>query len=59
MSIRSLGTFSLAAFALAACHRPNADEHMSHMSPADMAVPNASVYTLSLHDALPIRKSVV
>ena len=38
--MRRLLACSLAALSLAACHRPNADEHLSHMSAADMAVPN-------------------
>ena len=40
MRIRSLFASSLATIALAACHnRPNADEHMGHMSAGDMASP--------------------
>lgn len=53
MGIRSLLACSLTAFALAACHRPNADEHMSHMSPADMAVPNGTAIAAQGNQALP------
>jgi len=42
MRIRCLLTSSLVAISIAACHRPNPDEHTSHMSPADMAVPNGT-----------------
>src|SRR4029077_2288646 len=41
------------AFALAACHRPNADEHMSHMGAADMAVPNGTPVAVQGNQALP------
>jgi carboxymethylenebutenolidase len=42
MRIRSLLASAVAAVALAACHRPNADEHISHMSGGDVAAPNAA-----------------
>jgi carboxymethylenebutenolidase len=41
MRIRVLLAGAVAAISLAACHRPNTDEHMSHMSAGDIAVPNA------------------
>ena len=53
MGIRSLLAYSLTAFALAACHRPNADEHMSHMSAADMAVPSGAAMAAQGNQALP------
>ena len=42
MSVRRLLSCSFAAVALAACHRPSTDEHLSHMSAGDVAVPNAA-----------------
>jgi carboxymethylenebutenolidase len=40
--------------AIAACHnRPNADEHMSHMSAGDMAAPNAAASASQGNPALP------
>jgi carboxymethylenebutenolidase len=42
--------------AIAACHnRPNADEHMSHMSAGDMAAPNAAASASQGNPALPPR----
>lgn len=41
MRMRRLFASSIVALSIAACHRPNADEHMGHMNPADMAAPNA------------------
>src|SRR5689334_23413219 len=40
MRMRVIPASCVIALSVAACHRPNADEHMSHMSGADMAVPN-------------------
>jgi carboxymethylenebutenolidase len=40
MNIRGLLTGSIAALALAACHRSPADDHLSHMSGGDVAAPN-------------------
>jgi carboxymethylenebutenolidase len=42
MQIRALVASSLAIIALAACHRPNADEHVAHMSAGDVATPNVA-----------------
>ena len=53
MRMHGLLACSLAAFALAACHRPNADEHMAHMGVADMAVPNGSTAGARQDMALP------
>ena len=42
MRIRALLASSVVAIALAACHRPNSDEHITHMSAGDVAAPNAA-----------------
>jgi carboxymethylenebutenolidase len=42
MGIRALLATSVAAISMAACHKPNVDEHMAHMSAGDIAVPNAA-----------------
>jgi carboxymethylenebutenolidase len=42
MRIRRLLACSVAAISLAACHRPNADEHVSHMNTGDMASPSVA-----------------
>src|SRR5690242_11363818 len=42
MRLHVLLTSSFAAVSLAACHRPNADEHMSHMGAGDMALPSVA-----------------
>ena len=42
MGARSLLASVLAALSLAACHKPNVDDHMGHMNPADTAAPNAT-----------------
>jgi carboxymethylenebutenolidase len=39
MRFRAIFASAAALVALAACHRPQTDEHMSHMSTADMASP--------------------
>ena len=41
------------ALAVAACHRPNADEHLAHMSAGDMAVPNGMAAVGQGSTALP------
>ena len=53
MKIGRLLTSSLLVVSVAACHRPNADEHMAHMSPAEMAVPNGSTAATQGNPALP------
>ena len=53
MKIGRLLTSSLLVVSVAACHRPNADEHMAHMSPAEMAVPNGSTAARQGNPALP------
>ena len=40
--MRFVALLASSVMALAACHRPNADEHMAHMSGGDMASPNAT-----------------
>ena len=39
MRLRAILASAAALVAVAACHRPNADEHISHMSAGDMASP--------------------
>ena len=39
MRLRVILASAAALVAVAACHRPNTDEHMAHMSPGDMASP--------------------
>src|SRR5689334_3735946 len=54
MRIRAILGSSLAAMAITACHnRPNADEHMAHMSAGDMAAPNAAASSGQGNPALP------
>ena len=53
MKMRVLLASSLVTLAVAACHRPNADEHMAHMSAADMAVPNGMAAVSQGNPALP------
>lgn len=45
--MRIRGSFAIAAAAISfvGCHKPNVDEHMAHMSAADMAAPSASAAT--------------
>jgi carboxymethylenebutenolidase len=45
MNVRGLAVSAVAVIAIAACHKPNVDEHMAHMNPGDVAAPNASVAT--------------
>lgn len=53
MRIRRLLASSAILVAIAACHRPNADEHLAHMSAADMAVPNGGAAASQGNPALP------
>ena len=54
MRIRAILGSSLAAIAIVACHnRPSTDEHMAHMSPGDMAAPNAAGGASQGNPALP------
>ena len=53
MRMRVLAASCLIALCVAACHRPNADEHMAHMSGADMAVPNGAAAGNQGNPALP------
>lgn len=43
--MRRLVISAIAGLAIAACHKPNVDEHMAHMSAGDMAAPNVSPAT--------------
>ena len=42
MPIRRLLACSVAVTALAACHKPNVDDHMAHMSAGDVAAPSSA-----------------
>lgn len=53
MRMRSLVACTLALVSFAACHRPNTDEHLSHMSAADMGSPNAMPAVSQGNPALP------
>lgn len=53
MRMHVLVASSVVAVSVAACHRPNADEHLSHMSGADMAVPNGMAAVNQGNPALP------
>ena len=53
MRMRVILANCVIALSVAACHRPNADEHMSHMNAADMAVPNGMAAVSQGNPTLP------
>lgn len=52
MHMRRIIASSFVALFVAACHKPNVDEHMAHMSAGDVAAPNAGVAAIG-NPALP------